>query len=101
MRVHYGGQLAVGGVYLNRSTGELIRPNARTWHLPGDSTAKYLKVPAVLAVIAGPLAGLAFIFFLPFIGLAGAAIFLAYRAAYGLRLVWDRASLVFASRKSQ
>ena len=64
-----GGQNAKAGTYWNMMTGERVDlPQGGV--LPGGRNDRYIKAPALLAVAAGPLLGLVFAVFLPFIGIA-------------------------------
>ena len=54
------------------------RPETRP--LPGDPSEVYFRVPALLLLVAGPLLGLLFAIFLPFIGLVMLARLLVTRA---------------------
>jgi hypothetical protein len=63
-----GGESVVAGNYWNFSTGERVRIEGRGV-LPGDSSQKYYKVPPVVILVAGPILGLAYAVFLPFIGI--------------------------------
>lgn len=79
MNRYYGGETVPGGVYLNISTLEFTQVHDGAPVLPGSRANKYIKAPALLAAVAGPVAGLAFVLFLPFVGLAGMVTFLAYK----------------------
>lgn len=81
MKKYYAGETATRGVYLNASTWELQQHYSNPV-LPGDAGLSYIKVPAALAVIGGPFAGLAFVIFLPFVGIVGLASFLAYKMGW-------------------
>lgn len=79
MERYHGGEVANKGVYVNLSNGELVQHYAGTKPLPGDEGTKYIRVPAALAILGGPLVGLAFVIFVPFIGIVGIISFLAYK----------------------
>ncbi|HLB28372.1 MAG TPA: hypothetical protein VJK47_04085 [Dehalococcoidales bacterium] len=83
MNEYRGGNKAQKGVYLNRTNGELIQLYGETRILPGGGEVRYVKVPAILAMIGGPFAGLAFVFFLPTIGIIGILGYLAYKVWHG------------------
>ncbi len=78
MRTYRGTEEGPGGVYLNLTNGEFVQLHEKTRLLPGTREVKYIKVPAALAMIAGPFIGLAFIIFLPFAGVAGFVSYLGY-----------------------
>lgn len=69
---HRGGEMAGKGTYWNFSTGERI-PLGCEARLPGDAVTVYYKAnPALILAIlaAGPVFGLIYAAFLPFIGIA-------------------------------
>ncbi|NJD55361.1 MAG: hypothetical protein FIA94_03035 [Nitrospirae bacterium] len=69
---HKGGEIAGKGNYWNFSTGERV-PLACEARLPGDAGTVYYKTnPALILAIlaAGPVFGLIYAAFLPFIGIA-------------------------------
>ena len=78
MRTYRGTEEGHEGVYLNLTNGEFVQLYEKTRLLPGTHEVKYIKVPAVLAMMAGPFVGLAFIIFLPFAGIAGFVGYLGY-----------------------
>ena len=79
MRKYSSGEKAPQGVYLNLSTWELVQLPREAPILPRAGQAQYLKVPVALAAAVAPLAGLAFILFLPLIGIVGGGGLLAYK----------------------
>lgn len=83
MTEYHGGTKVEKGVYINRANGELVQLYGRLRVLPGDNGVRYYKIPAILAVVGGPFTGLAFVMFLPFIGIIGMVAFLIYKAWYG------------------
>lgn len=66
---HLGGSEAKTGLYLSRRhlSFHSLEDGER---LPGDGTEEYLAVPWFALLIAGPLLGLAYVVFLPFLGIA-------------------------------
>ncbi len=84
MNEYRGGAQVSKGVYLNRANGELVQLYGQNRVLPGDGGMRYIKVPAALAVMGGPFVGLAFVIFLPLIGIIGIGVFLAYKAWRGM-----------------
>jgi hypothetical protein len=67
--IYHSGETVPRGAYWNVSTGELIHCDAATEVLAGDSKT-YLKVHPAVLLLLGPIIGLAFVLFLPFIGFA-------------------------------
>ncbi len=68
MTRHTGGSKVESGYYWSpRRWGvEVVPPEGG--RLPGDATARYLRLPFLLVLAVVPLAGLVFLMFLPFIG---------------------------------
>ncbi len=78
--VVHAGQVSKGGYYLNLGTGEVEDIARSGGILPGAGTATYLRIPAPLMFIVGPLEGLAYvILLLPF--MAGTLLYLVFRRA--------------------
>lgn len=95
MKRYLGTEIGHKGVYLNQATGEFINLGEAA-ALPGDNQVKYLKVPAVMAMVLGPFTGLAFVLFLPFAGLAGLIGFLGYKAWRGTRALENKTMTLVA-----
>jgi hypothetical protein len=66
---HIGGDRVGKGSYWNFSTGERVSMSAEG-NLPGDDSTVYYKASPVVILAAGPVLGLIYAAFLPFIGLA-------------------------------
>lgn len=66
---HIGGEKVKGGNYWNFSTGERVTIE-KGGVLPGDSSTTYYKAHPALILLAGPVLGLVYAAFLPFIGIA-------------------------------
>jgi len=64
-----GGETVGTGTYWNFSTGERVNIEGRGV-LPGDASQSYYKFRPVVILVAGPILGLAYAVFLPFIGVA-------------------------------
>jgi len=67
-----GQQHAEPGLYLNLKHFTITHLETRG-PLPGAEAVRYLRVPMLLMLAAAPLAGLAFVIFLPLIGFVMAA----------------------------
>ena len=67
--LHKGGHKVEAGTYWDTHTGERIDV-VTAQVLPGDEHRIYIRAKSGLVLIAGPLLGLAFAVFLPFIGIA-------------------------------
>jgi len=64
-----GGETVGAGNYWNFKTGERVRIEG-TGVLPGDASQTYYKASPAVILVAGPILGLAYAVFLPFIGIA-------------------------------
>lgn len=91
MKRYYGGEKVGRGVYVSLSSGEFIPIPKEGGMLPGGQKIRYIKPPVPLAAAAGPFLGLAYIMFLPFLGIAGIIAFLALQISRGLSRVTRRA----------
>ena len=67
--MYKAGEQAARGNYWNFSNGERISLGSEGM-LPGDSGTTYVKAHPVLVLAAGPVLGLVYAAFLPFIGIA-------------------------------
>jgi hypothetical protein len=65
IRKHGGGQLVPGGVYLKNKGWELVPIPEEGGRLPAGEDITYYEVPVLLALALAPVAGLAFILFVP------------------------------------
>jgi hypothetical protein len=66
---HRGGHKAGKGTYWNLSTGGRV-DIAGEGILPGDGNTVYYRFPAAAILVVGPVIGLLYAAFLPFIGIA-------------------------------
>ncbi len=64
-----GGHKVAAGTYWNMMNGERI-DMTQEGVLPGDAHTTYVKAPSGVMLAAGPVLGLIFAVFLPFIGIA-------------------------------
>ncbi len=87
MRRYHGGQLVKRGVYLNLSSFELNHLYELPAILPSHVEVDYVKLPAFLALLTGPFAGLALIIFLPLVGILSVCYMLVYKAGRGVALL--------------
>ena len=63
-----GGHTVPAGTYWNMANGERVDME-QEGVLPGSGNEMYIKAPAAMALAAGPVLGLIFAVFLPFIGI--------------------------------
>jgi hypothetical protein len=82
---HKGGEKVKAGTYWSVTTGELASIPQQGVSLPGGAEERYIRAPLPLMMLLGPLAGAAYVIFLPFIGFATVAAFLGQRSWQGAR----------------
>src|SRR5512142_3137200 len=80
MTKHTGGNDAKAGFYWNLKKWEMVTLSGQGGALPGKPGDQYLKVPMVAFLFVAPVMGGLYAFFLPFIGFAMLATFLARKA---------------------
>ena len=69
MATTYAGKTQVkSGIYLNRSSFQLVNIEKDGGTLPGGPEARFLRIPVLLAMAAAPALGGLFVVALPFIG---------------------------------
>ena len=66
---HNGGERVGKGTYWDLTNGERVDINSEGT-LPGDVKKAYYSMPAAAVIVAGPVLGLMYAVFLPFIGIA-------------------------------
>jgi hypothetical protein len=66
---YIGGSKAGKGTYWNFMTGQRVELEQEGM-LPGDGKARYIKASGAVVLLLGPVLGLLFAVFLPFIGIA-------------------------------
>jgi hypothetical protein len=96
---HRGGHEVGKGTYWNFSTGERV-DIADQGVLPGNSNTVYHRLPATGILVMGPIIGLFYAAFLPFIGIAMVVKLVAQKVA-GMALAPVRSSASFGWRPSE
>lgn len=91
-----GGEGARRGAYFKITTGEFVTIAQDGNALPGGREASYLRMPAPLIMILGPFLGLAYVIFLPLIGILMVAGFVAAKMGQATGVAVRRAALVVA-----
>ena len=92
MLKHNGGDRVGKGTYWNLTNGERIDIRDEGT-LPGDVKKAYYRMPAAAIIVAGPVLGLMYAAFLPFIGIAMLVKLVAQKAGGGvMELVHGSAS---------
>ncbi len=77
-----GGEIGKAGTYWNMATGERV-DMVLQGVLPGSRKAVYIKAPSAAMLALGPVLGLIFAVFLPFIGIAMTVNLICRKAAEG------------------
>ena len=89
MLIWKGRELAEKGTYWDTSSGDRITIEEKGI-LPGDTSKKYIKASSTTMLLLGPVLGLMFAIFLPFIGIAMTLSFLGKKIVNaGKRSVQD------------
>ena len=88
IRKYAGGQFAPDGIYLKKRVWDLTQIPEGGDYLPEDEGVTYYRVPLPLVMVLGPIAGLAFILFLP-LAVPVFAAYVALRSVAGL-MPWRR-----------
>ena len=70
LKTRNGGTKAPGGLYWHFGNWEIKALDGKEVTLPGSAAERYLRIPTVALLVLGPVMGLAFAMFLPFIGFA-------------------------------
>ncbi len=78
-----GGHKVAAGTYWNMMNGERIDMD-HEGVLPGDRNTMYVKAPSAVMLAVGPVLGLIFAVFLPFIGIAMAVSLAGKKVVEGL-----------------
>lgn len=70
MLTYKAGENAKNGYYFNRDEWTMVVAPPEGVVLPGHEGERYVKLPTVALLVAAPILGLAFVVFMPFVGLA-------------------------------
>ena len=70
LKTRNGGTQAPGGLYWHFGNWEIKALDGKEITLPGSPEERYVRIPTVALLVLGPVMGLAFAMFLPFIGFA-------------------------------
>jgi hypothetical protein len=99
MLTYKSGNKVGKGTYWDLASGQRIDVENETV-LIGSESATYLRMPAGMMLVAGPLIGLFYVISLPFIGIATFLAFLAGKVVNGLLSVIGK-SLSFGWRPKE
>jgi hypothetical protein len=103
-----GGETVGKGTYWNFSTGERVNIEGRGV-LPGDVSQSYYKFRPAVILLAGPVLGLVYAVFLPFIGIAMLATVLSkklfsgalHTAQMGAGFSWNPSEAYLTGKKNR
>lgn len=80
-----GGHKAAAGIYWNKGSWNLVTLSGEGGVLPGNEKNEYMRIPTLAMVVLAPLLGASYVVFLPFIGFAMVADYMAKRAGAGAK----------------
>jgi len=80
-----GGQAAKSGFYWNARTWAITMLERQGGVLPGGAEDRYARIPVLAMLVVAPFMGAAYVMFLPFIGIAMVADFVARRLGRGVK----------------
>ena len=80
-----GGQAAKSGFYWNGRTWAITMLERQGGVLPGGAEDRYARIPVLAMLVVAPFMGAAYVMFLPFIGIAMVADFVARRLGRGVK----------------
>ncbi len=83
MLTYKGGRKVQSGTYWNLARGERIDMTSEGL-LPGDDKTTFIKMPVAGILLAGPVLGLLYAVFLPFIGIAMTLVLVGKKLAGGV-----------------
>lgn len=70
MTRYHGKDTVKGGLYWNPTRWQILTIAEEGGMLPGEAETRYVRVPALMMLVLGPIMGGLYVMFLPFIGFA-------------------------------
>ena len=89
MKRYFGNQLVKRGIYLSLKRRDFVTIENESDPLPGASDERYVKIQPIAMIVLGPIMGLMYVIFLPFISIAMVLGLVASKALLGLRLLGE------------
>jgi hypothetical protein len=89
MKRYFGNQVVKKGIYLSLKRRDFVTIENESDLLPGASDERYVKIKPIAMIVLGPIMGLMYLIFLPFISFAMVLGLMASKALLGLRLVGE------------
>lgn len=94
MKSYHGGDSVISGMYWSLRSGRFFAVSDRGALLPGEVAERYVRLPAPVGLSMGTMMGLAYVLFLPLVGIVGFPALLVYRlvrrSSKGARSVMQR-----------
>jgi hypothetical protein len=87
MKRYSGNQVVKKGIYLSLKRRDFVTIESESDLLPGASDERYVKIPPIAMIVLGPIMGLMYVIFLPFISFAMVAGLIANKAWAGIGLI--------------
>lgn len=87
MKRYFGNQVVKKGIYLSLKRRDFVTIESESDILPGASDERYVKIPPIAMIVVGPIMGLMYVIFLPFISFAMVLGLMAQKAFLGLWFV--------------
>src|SRR3989337_3928677 len=89
MKRYYGGEVVKRGFYLSLKRKDLVTIESEWGLWPSGSNDFYFEVPPLLMIVVGPLMGLIYVIFLPFISFAMIVGLVANKLWLGVRWIGE------------
>ncbi len=89
MKRYSGNQVVGKGIYLSLRRRDFVTVEGESDLLPGAGDERYVKIPPIAMIVLGPIMGLMYVIFLPFISFAMVLGLMAQKVLLGLRLVGE------------
>jgi hypothetical protein len=87
MKRYFGNQVVKKGIYLSLKQRDFVTIESESDVLPGGTDERYVKIAPIAMIVLGPIMGLVYVIFLPFISFAMVLGLMAHRAFLGLRFL--------------
>ena len=89
MKRYYGGEVVKRGIYLSLKRKDLVTIENEEGLLPSGGNDSYFEVPPLVMIVVGPLMGLIYVIFLPFISFAMIVGLVANKLWLGVRWIGE------------
>lgn len=89
MKRYHGEEVVKRGIYLSLKRSDLVTIENERGLLPGESNDSYVRIPPLVMIVLGPLMGLIYVIFLPFISFAMVVGLMANKVWLGVRWIGE------------